>query len=188
MPGIQRLGFHEQLVERSGRASADAVWSALFSAVLVVVPILLAIWVHSAFLFASLGPIVYEIVERPLAPASSPRNMIVGNALALLVGYAALAVFGLRSEPSVVNEGVTVARAFAVICAVGVLGALLGLANMMHPPAGSTLLLITLGIIREPVALVAIFGGVVVTTLLGFVLNRAAGIDVPPWSPRPEQS
>lgn len=187
VPGIQRVGFHEQLAERHGRPTADTLWSSLLPAVLIVVPIVLAAWVHSGFLFASLGPIIYEIVERPLAPASSPRNMIVANGLALLVGYAALAVFGLRQDPSVVSEGVTATRGFAVIFAIGVLGALLGLSNMLHPPAGSTLLLVALGIIREPLALLSIFGAVVITTALGFALNRAAGVDVPPWSPRPQQ-
>lgn len=188
MSGIQRLGFHEQLAERHGRASADTLWSALCSGLLIIVPIVLAIAVDSAFLFASLGPIIYEIVERPLAPASSPRNVIIGNALALLVGYSALAVFGLRHEPSSIAEGVTVVRALAAVCAIGVLGALLGLLDMMHPPAGATALLVALGFLREPAALLAMFVGMLVTVALGYVLNRAAGIEVSRWNPPPTAS
>src|SRR5690348_15017720 len=87
--------------------AGGAAWTAPVSALLVAIAAVLAILLHPVFLFVSLGPIVFEQIERPLARASSPRSTIVGNAIALLVGFSALAIFGLQHHPSTVQEGVT---------------------------------------------------------------------------------
>jgi CBS domain-containing membrane protein len=185
MGAAENAGVPQAEPKRHGE-SVGALWSALASALLISIAIALAATVRSAFLFVSLGPIIYEFIERPLARASSPRSTVLANGLALLVAYSALAVFGLRGQPSVVEEGVTLARAGAVVCAVAVLGGLLVLLRAVHPPAGSTLLLVTLGILRQPVQLVCVFAGVLVMTVCASVVNRAAGLDVPVWrSPKP---
>lgn len=184
MAGIERAGTHGEITREYGRPTGDALWTALTTACLVVVPILLAILVDSAFLFVSLGPIIFELVERPLAPASAPRSVIFGNGIALLAGYGALAVFGLRTEPSTMIEGVTLARGLAVLLALAATGAVLAAIRAMHPPAGATVLLVSLGVITSPPSLAIIFAGVVLTTLLAWLMNHAAGIPMPAWSPR----
>lgn len=163
-----------------------AAWSAVATAFLVAIAVVFAMGVRSAFLFVSLGPIVYEFIARPLARASSPRSTILANAVALIVGYSVLAVFGLSHDPSSVQEGVTAARAIAVVCAIALTGALLVLLRAVHPPAGSTLLLVTLGIMHQPVQLACVFAMIVLITFVAFLLNRIAGVPVPAWSsPKP---
>jgi CBS domain-containing membrane protein len=48
-------------------------------------------------LFPSLGPTVILFFETPLSPQASPRNTLIGHAVALLAGYASLA--SLASSP-----------------------------------------------------------------------------------------
>lgn len=184
---IRRMGSAEQAgVEhawpKQHGAPLAAGWSTLATAVLVAIPVALSLVVKSAFLFVSIGPIIYEYIERPMARASSPRSTIIGNAFALLVGYSALAVFRLLDHASAVEEGVTFARAAAVVCAIGVTGGLLVLLRAVHPPAGSTLLLVTLGIMHRPLQLACIFATIVIVTVAAWGINRLAGLDVPVWS------
>src|SRR4051812_38390943 len=49
-----------------------------------------ALVTHQPWLFPSLGPMVMLHVEKPQAPESSPRNTLIGHAVALLAGYAFL--------------------------------------------------------------------------------------------------
>lgn len=167
--------------KRHGIAGASA-WTALASAFLVALAAVLAILLKPVFLFVSLGPIVFEQIERPLARASSPRSTIVGNAIALLVGYSALAIFGLQHHPSTVQEGVTIIRACAVVFAIGITAAMLVLLRASHPPASATALLVALGIFHRPLELLLVFATIVGVTILANLLNRAAGIPVPSWA------
>ncbi|MDZ7733224.1 MAG: HPP family protein [Acidimicrobiia bacterium] len=57
-------------------------------------------------------------------------------------------------------------------------------ARVPHPPAGATTLIVSLGILREPEQLLVLMLAVVLLTLQGYVINRAAGIDYPRWAPR----
>lgn len=160
----------------------NALWSALCAAFLLAISVFLAIAVHSAFLFVSAAPIIFELVEHPLAPAASPRSTIVANGLALLVGYSTLAVFGLRHAPSTLQAGVSPERGLAVLCAFAVLAALLVLLRATSPPAGSTLLVIMLGVMTQPAELIVMFVGVVVLAGCAVTINRLAGIWMPLWS------
>src|SRR5690348_18375062 len=72
-----------------------------------------ALATHQPWLFPSLGPAVMLHVEKPQAPESSPRNTLIGHAVALLAGYGFLVVCGLRDHPSVLQEGVTAVRIVA---------------------------------------------------------------------------
>jgi len=180
--GAAREAGVEQGWPKQHGAPIAAGWSTAATAVLVAIPVGFAILLKSAFLFVSIGPIIYEYVERPLARASSPRSTILANTFALVIGYASLAAFRLLDHPSAVQEGVTFARAGAVISAVGVTGGLLVLLRAVHPPAGSTLLLVTLGIMHRPLQLLCILATIVIVTIVAWGLNRIAGIEVPVWS------
>lgn len=183
MQGTQRLGAHAEWSRKHGIAG-DVAWSALTPMALILIPAVLAIVADSAFLFVSLGPIIFQAIERPLAPASSPRSTILGNGIALVVGYACLAAFGLLHAPSSLEAGVTVMRAGAVVVAIGATGALITLVRAIHPPAGATALFVTLGILKDPEQLAIVFAGVVIISACACALDRLAGIPMPIWSPR----
>ena len=181
MSSAEQAGVPDAWPKRHG-AALGAGWSVIATAILVAIPVAMSVALKSAFLFVSIGPIIYEYIERPMARASSPRSTIVGNAFALLVGYSSLAVFRLLDHPSAIEEGVTLARAGAVVCAVGITGGLLVLLRAVHPPAGSTLLLVTLGIMHRPLQLACIFATIIIVTVAAWLVNRLAGLDVPVWS------
>jgi CBS domain-containing membrane protein len=56
-----------------------------------------------------------------------------------------------------------------------------------HPPAGATTLIVSLGLLVAPEKLLILMIAVVLLTVQAFVINRAAGIDYPVWSPRQGQ-
>lgn len=179
---MERLGVHRKLAERFGRPG-DVVWTLLASAVLMSINAWLAYALRSALVFASLGPIILQTIDEPLARPSSPRSAILGNAAAIVVGYATLAAFGLLHTPEVTVAGVSATRAVATAVALGMTGAVIVALRALHPPAGATSLLVSLGFVRAPIELLLMFGGVVLIVAAGFALNRLAGVEVPWWAP-----
>ncbi|MDQ3638978.1 MAG: HPP family protein, partial [Actinomycetota bacterium] len=92
-----------------------------------------------------------------------------------------LALFGLLDNPSILVEDATPARIGAGALSVAVTGAVLLLLNASHPPAGATTLIVSLGFLQTPPEMAALMVGVVVLTVVGWLLNRAAGVPVPVW-------
>jgi hypothetical protein len=134
------------------------------------------------WLFPSLGPAVMLHVEKPRAPESSPRNTLVGHAVALVAGYAFLVVCGLRHHPSSLQEGVGTARIVAAAGALGVTLLVLVLLRASHPPAGATTLIVALGLLRTPGQLVVAACAVVLVTAVDWLYTRATGEPMPVWS------
>ena len=56
--------------------------------------------------------------------------------------------------------------------------------SRVHPPAGATTLIVSLGIVTDVFHLVVIEIAVVLLTVQAVFLNRYAGIDYPIWSLR----
>ena len=108
----------------------------------------------------------------------------MGHLTAIGVGFAALAVFGLYDEPSVLEKGVSLARVFAASFSVVGTEALLTLVRLPHTPAGTTTLLVSLGIFTTPRELISLAAGIVLLTAGCWTINRAFGAPVPVWGPR----
>jgi CBS domain-containing membrane protein len=181
MGAAREAGLPEAWPRRHG-GLPDALWSAVTSSVLVAIAAIFAVGIHSVFLFASLGAIVHDYVERPLARASSPRCMIVGNAIALGVGYAVVALFGLARAPETVHTSLPLVRACAVVSGLAITTFALVISKSVNPPSAATVMLVTLGIIRRPIDLVYVFAMIVVITIAAWLLNRFGGIRMPLWS------
>jgi hypothetical protein len=56
--------------------------------------------------------------------------------------------------------------------------------RVVHPPAGATTLIISLGFITAPAHLCVIEAAVALMALQALAVNRLAGIDYPLWSAR----
>lgn len=52
-----------------------------------------------------------------------------------------------------------------------------------HPPAGATTLIVSLGILTEPVELLVLMLAVFLLVVQGYVINHLAGIRYPLWAP-----
>jgi CBS domain-containing membrane protein len=175
-PGNERQSdLHESLV-------GGAFYSFVACLFALGVSGLAAYITRQPLLFPSLGPTAFLIFESPTAESSSPRNTFIGHAVAILAGALSLAVFGLFRHPSVLVEGVALARVGAGALSVALTGSVLLLLKSSHPPAGATTLIVSLGLLRTPQQMIVLMAGVVLLTVSGFILNRATGVPVPIWS------
>jgi CBS domain-containing membrane protein len=171
----ERHGLHERLAERWG----EALYT--FASCLLALSGLAAYAAKQPLLFPSLGPTALLFFERPMAATSSPRNTLIGHAVAIAAGALSLAVFGLLDDPSVLAENV-VARVGAL--SVALTGAVLLLLKSSHPPTGATTLIVSLGFLQTPPEMAALMAGVVILTAVGWTINRASGAPVSLWSTR----
>jgi CBS domain-containing membrane protein len=137
------------------------------------------------FVFPSLGPTAFLLFYTPDAASASPRNTIAGHLIGAAAGYLSLAVFGLLDAGPALSVGVSGTRVGAAALSLGLTAGLMAWLKVPHPPAGATTLIVSLGLLTRPVQLGVLMLAVVLLVLQGFVINRAAGIDYPPWGPRP---
>lgn len=171
-------GLHGELVERFGRAG-DALYAFVACLLAVAVSGLAAYFAKQPLLFPSLGPTALLFFELPMSPGASPRNTLIGHLVAVLAGVLCLALFGLLDEPSILREGVTLVRAGAGT--LSLTGSVLLLLRASRPPAGATVLIVSLGLLKTPVELAMIMAGVVLLTVVAWAINRAAGVPAPVW-------
>lgn len=166
-----------------GKRVALAVFALVNGAIATAVLALLAHWTRGPFVFPSLGPTAFLLFHRPLANAACPRNALIGHVLAIVVGWLSLAVTGLIDAPPIAEAGVTWPRIVAAALSIGLTSGLMVLWNAPHPPAGATTLIVSLGLIGEPWKFPLLLVGVVLLVVQGFIINRAAGLPYPFWSP-----
>ena len=161
-------------------------WFALVNGVLSIGVMSAAAWATgSPFVFPSLGPTAFLFFYTPTAASAAPRNTVFGHLIGALAGYLALVVFGLTEAAPAFETGVSAARVGAAALSLGLTSGLMVWFRVPHPPAGATTLIVSLGILRTPGQLSVLMLAVVLLTVQGFVINRLAGIDYPPWRPRP---
>ncbi len=136
------------------------------------------------FVFPSLGPTAFLFFFTPDSPTSSPRHSLLGHAIGIVCGYAALVVTGLDHSPPAMVTGVNLQRDLAAALSLALTGALMILLKAAHPPAGATTLIISLGIVTRPFYLLIIEVAVGLLVLQAIVINRFAGLDYPLWARR----
>ncbi len=174
-------GLHARLVERFGKGG-DALFVFVACLLAIAASGLAAYLFEQPLLFPSLGPTAFLFFEYPLAAGASPRNTLVGHLVAVLAGALSLAIFGLLDHPSVLQEGMTLARVGAGTLSTALTGAVLLLLKASHPPAGASVLIVSLGLLQTPREMVALMAGVVLLTLVGWAINRLLGVPVPVWA------
>jgi CBS-domain-containing membrane protein len=144
----------------------------------------LAVVSHTPFVFPSVGPTAFLLYFMPAAPTASPRNTLCGHAVGIGCGYAALCLVGLEHAPSAILEEIHWSRVLAAALSLAATGSLMILLRVVHPPAGATTLIVSLGFITAPAHLCAIEVAVALLALQALAVNRLAGIDYPLWSKR----
>lgn len=133
---------------------------------------LVAYFTGTMFVFPSLGPTAILFFMTPGAESVRPRNALLGHGIGIICGYLALVLTGLQNAPSVVIEGVSVERVIAASLALAATGAFMVVARSPHAPAGATTLIIALGFITHPLALVIIEVAVGVLVLQAVLIDR----------------
>lgn len=144
----------------------------------------LAACTGSPFVFPSLGPTAYVLYLFPLAPGSSPRDCLIGHAIGILCGYAALLLTGLAGIPDSHAHAITSQRVVAAALSLSATAAGMVLARVNHAPACATTLIVSLGIISRPRDLLLIEFAVLLLVIQAWILNRLAGVPYPFWHNR----
>src|SRR5262249_13010898 len=134
--------------------------------------------------FPSVGPTAFLLYFVPTTSAASPRNTLCGHAIGIICGYCSLCLMGLANAPSAGLEEIHWPRALAAALSLAATGALMILFQIVHPPAGATTLIISLGFITRPAHLVIMEIAVALIVAQAIVVNRCAGIEYPLWSKR----
>lgn len=176
-----------RLTRLLGRSPERPVWAAfMFINGFITIAILagVAMVTDTPFVFPSLGPTAFLFFFTPTAVTASPRNTILGHAIGIGCGYGALVLFGLEHAPPAMATGVDLPRVGAAAFSLAATGALMILLKAAHPPAGATTLIISLGIVTNPVHLAVIEIAVALLTVQAFLINRLAGLDYPIWARR----
>lgn len=144
----------------------------------------LAMLSRAPLLFPSLGASAILMFYSPPLPTASPRSVVLGHAIGIVCGFAALVLTGLQNSPSAIVMGVDGPRVIAAALSLAATGALMVLFRVTHPPAGATALVISLGVFTKPYQLPIMELAVIVLTLQAILVNRMAGVDYPIWTPR----
>jgi len=145
----------------------------------------LAILFRTPFIFPTLGAIAFLVFFTPTTPAASPRNALCGHAVALVCGYAALWVTGLRDAGPAIMTDLHWARILAVALSLATTGALMIRLNVAHPPAAATTLIVSLGVVSSPAYLVVLEAGVALLVGQAIIINRLTGVRYPFWASVP---
>ena len=109
--------------------------------------------------------------ESPQEPSSRPQNALVDHGVGLVVGAACFYLLGLQGTPPAPVGGLTPGYVAAGALSVAVTTLVLTLLKLPHPPAGATTLIVSLGILTEPLQLLSMAGAIVLITLAGWGIN-----------------
>ena len=184
------LGLSKQtglplLERRSLRTPTLSLYSFLGNGLSIGLLTLLALLTQSPFVYPGLGPTGFLLFSLTSSPMACPRNTIIGNTIALLVGYLCLMITGLTEARSVLAVGFTWPRVIAAVLSIALTSGLLDLLHVQHPPAGASTLVVSLGLITTPWKLGAVLISIALLVLLAIIIHRLAGIRYPLWNPLP---
>jgi CBS-domain-containing membrane protein len=180
--GVLRALHLERWKDRHSPRLVMSVFNLVNSGLSIALVAMLALMTQQAFIFPSLGATAFILFHVPLAQPASPRNVFCGHLVGAIMGLAGLYLFGLQDAPSAFLTGVDPARVGAVAIAMGLTGCLMVAFNVVHPPAGATALIVSLGLMPSVEQLPVLMAGVVLLILHAFFMNRLAGIPYPVWS------
>ena len=138
-------------------------------------------WAGQPLLAPPLGATALLCIVVPQAPASAPRNVVLSHAIALFCGWAALAVSGALGAPSALAAGFRPEHVLSSALALGGTVALTERLHVRHPPAGATTLIVSLGVLQQPVQFAAVVCGAALTAGCALALHRLSGVPYPAW-------
>ena len=180
LPLLQRLRL-DWLLQHFPPRLVRAVYVFVNGFITIGLLALLALVSGNPFVFPSLGPTAYLLFFSPLESVSSPRNTILGHAIAIVCGYCAFAATGAGAQPFAAHPGIFWPRILAAALSLSTTAALMVLLRISHPPAGATTLIVSLGIISKPRELIIIEVAVFLLVAQALVINRLAGLPYPFW-------
>lgn len=183
--GLARRARIPRLVDQHDSTTVMGFFALVNGIISIAVMSTAALVTGAPFIFPSLGPTAFLHFYTPTAPAASPRNTIIGHAIGAGAGYLALVIFGLTDAGPALVEGVAWDRVGAAALSLGLTSGLMVWLRAPHPPAGATTLIVSLGILPDPVDLAVLMLAVVALVGQAYVINHLAGINYPRWRANP---
>ncbi len=132
------------------------------------------------FIFPSLGPSTFLSFYSPSSSMAAPRNMILGHGIGAAVGFSVYQLSRILVPPSVSGPmWIFIAPALAL----GIVGMIMVVTGILHPPAGSTTMIAAMGLMPDWYAIPVVVGAVSAIAFQAYLMHRLAGIKYPLWSP-----
>ncbi|MDP9458115.1 MAG: HPP family protein [Actinomycetota bacterium] len=180
---LRRRSLLDYLWGRFGEQRAMSLFTMVSGFISIVIMAFAAYLTDAPFIFPALGPTIFLIFSRPMSPSASPRNIVLGHLFGCLCGWGSLAISGLLGEESVLTAGVGLPRILAVGLSLSLTSGFLVLFDLDHPPAASTTLIVSLGLMSSPAELAVLMLAVAFITVQAVMMNRRAGFPYPLWKP-----
>lgn len=105
--------------------------------------------------------------------------MLGGHALGLACGYGSLVAFQLTDAGAATMVGVDAARIGAAALSLSATAGTMLLCRCLHPPAGATTLIVSLGIIRAPVDVAVMMAAIATLYAILVALQRLLRLSLP---------
>lgn len=154
-------------------AKRDLVIAPVGEAGLILIVAAIGFVASWPFVFASLGPTAYEIIEKPESKSARPYNVIAGHLVALGAGFFALWALNAWAAPKVMSSGfVPEPRIWASVLAAGLATVCTLAIGASQPASLATALLVSLGAMQTARDALAIVLGVLLITALGEPVRR----------------
>lgn len=145
---------------------------ALLSGGLVLLVGALAWTTGTPCLAPPLGVTAYLLAKAPMAPTSSPRNILVGHAIGIAAGLGSASLFQVLGEPSALTHTLQVGHALGSALAIALTVGLTEGLRCPHPPAGATTLVASLGLLSLEGGVLAFMAGALSLSMCSAVLRR----------------
>jgi CBS domain-containing membrane protein len=126
---------------------------------------------HKPFIFASLGPTAYELIETPERQTARPYNVLVGHLIGVVAGFLGIFVTNAWNAPAIGSGSVSLQRMGASVIAAGLTVFLTLLLRASQPAAVATTLLIALGVLQRGQDAFIIMGSVILILIPGEALR-----------------
>lgn len=139
----------------------------------------ITVFTAQPMVFPSLGPTAFLFFYKPSIKVSSPRCAVLSHGAGIIIGYLSCFLCTMLFGPD--NPA---AQIGAAALSMGLIGAVMIAADIAHPPAASTALIVSMGFMTHWTELVAIEVAVVILAAQAYLFNRFSGVYYPLWRNR----
>ena len=179
--GLLRQFHLERMAARFNPRLVLAAFGFVNGGISIALIAAVALITQEAFIFPSLGATAFILFYIPMTDLAAPRNVLCAHLLGALAGWCSLTLFGLQEAPSALFGGVDWARVAAASLSLALTSFTMIAFRVVHPPAGATALIVSLGLMPQLGQIPVLLSGVLLLLCQAFVINRLAGIRYPVW-------
>lgn len=169
------------LADISTRYRSNLTYVLVFTTATVALLGLVTAILEAPVIFPPIAATIFILFAFPLAEESHPRNVLGAYLVAVLAGMASVAAFGLWNEaPDLFHMRWD--RLGASVLGMGLAVAGIGSLRVLHIPALAATVMVTIGLVYEPIQFAYIVVFVLLSVGIALTVNRAFGLPQTLWS------